>query len=115
MTTMKVDIKRLTQAIKRVCPASLRAAAALGMPTLAAHAAAPPNQNDAALIAHGEYLARGRRLHRMSLRAAGKPFAGGLKFDTPIGAIYSTNITPDRNSGIGAGPSRSSIARCVPA
>ncbi|MGN4120444.1 cytochrome c, partial [Burkholderia gladioli] len=31
----------------------------------------------------------------------GKPFAGGLKFDTPIGAIYSTNITPDAKTGIG--------------
>lgn len=31
----------------------------------------------------------------------GKFFAGGLKMSTPIGAIYSTNITPDKNTGIG--------------
>ena len=31
----------------------------------------------------------------------GKPFAGGLKMGTPLGAIYSTNITPDPETGIG--------------
>jgi hypothetical protein len=31
----------------------------------------------------------------------GKPFAGGLKLDTPFGALYSPNITPDPDSGIG--------------
>ena len=31
----------------------------------------------------------------------GKPFAGGLKMGTPLGAIYSTNITPDKDTGIG--------------
>jgi len=31
----------------------------------------------------------------------GAPFAGGLKMETPLGAIYSTNITPDRETGIG--------------
>jgi mono/diheme cytochrome c family protein len=31
----------------------------------------------------------------------GKPFAGGLKMGTPLGNIYSTNITPDKDTGIG--------------
>ena len=30
------------------------------------------------------------------------PYAGGLRLDTPFGAIYSPNITPDRATGIGA-------------
>jgi len=33
--------------------------------------------------------------------ATGKPFAGGLKMGSPLGAIYSTNITPDKDTGIG--------------
>ena len=33
--------------------------------------------------------------------ANGKPFAGGLPFKLPFGTIYSTNITPDRETGIG--------------
>ena len=32
----------------------------------------------------------------------GVPNVGGLALDTPFGAIYSTNITPDRDTGIGA-------------
>ncbi|EBR8158577.1 cytochrome c [Salmonella enterica subsp. enterica serovar Newport] len=31
----------------------------------------------------------------------GKSYAGGLKMSTPLGAIYSTNITPDKETGIG--------------
>lgn len=31
----------------------------------------------------------------------GAPFAGGLPIHTPFGAIYSTNITPDTETGIG--------------
>jgi hypothetical protein len=31
----------------------------------------------------------------------GKAFAGGLRMGTPMGVIYSTNITPDPETGIG--------------
>lgn len=31
-----------------------------------------------------------------------QPFAGGKRIDTPFGAIYSPNLTPDRNTGLGA-------------
>jgi mono/diheme cytochrome c family protein len=31
----------------------------------------------------------------------GRPFAGGRAVPTPFGTIYSTNITPDRDTGIG--------------
>ena len=30
-----------------------------------------------------------------------KPFAGGKRIDTPFGGIYSANLTPDRDTGIG--------------
>ncbi|MFI3014193.1 c-type cytochrome [Klebsiella aerogenes] len=29
------------------------------------------------------------------------PYSGGLKIQTPVGAIFSTNITPDKRTGIG--------------
>ena len=32
----------------------------------------------------------------------GKPFAGGKRIDTPFGGIYSPNLTPDRDTGLGA-------------
>jgi mono/diheme cytochrome c family protein len=31
-----------------------------------------------------------------------KPFAGGKRIDTPFGAIYSANLTPDRDTGLGS-------------
>ena len=31
-----------------------------------------------------------------------KPFAGGKRIDTPFGGIYAPNLTPDRDTGIGA-------------
>jgi mono/diheme cytochrome c family protein len=34
-------------------------------------------------------------------KGGGQPFAGGLKLSTPIGAVYSSNITPDLATGIG--------------
>ncbi len=30
-----------------------------------------------------------------------KPFAGGKRIDTPFGALYSPNLTPDRKTGLG--------------
>lgn len=33
---------------------------------------------------------------------AAKPFAGGVKIETPFGAVYTPNLTPDRETGIGA-------------
>ncbi|HEX2542127.1 MAG TPA: cytochrome c [Caldimonas sp.] len=31
----------------------------------------------------------------------GRPFAGGLPLETPFGTLYSTNITPDEETGLG--------------
>ncbi len=50
---------------------------------------------------HGEYLARAGDCVACHSVPGGKAFAGGLKMGSPLGAIYSTNITPDRESGIG--------------
>jgi mono/diheme cytochrome c family protein len=49
----------------------------------------------------GEYLARAGDCVACHSVPGGKAFAGGLKMGTPLGAIYSTNITPDRETGIG--------------
>ena len=34
----------------------------------------------------------------------GRPYAGGLPVPTPFGTLYASNITPDRETGIGAWP-----------
>ncbi|GAB2946179.1 cytochrome c [Hafnia psychrotolerans] len=56
---------------------------------------------DPAQINAGEYLSRMGDCAACHTAAGGKPFAGGLKMSTPVGAIYSSNITPDKNTGIG--------------
>lgn len=55
----------------------------------------------AAQIKHGEYLARAGDCGACHTAPGGKVFAGGLKMMTPVGAIYSSNITPDKQNGIG--------------
>ena len=50
----------------------------------------------------GEYVARlGNCVACHSIPDA-PPFSGGLKMATPLGAIYTTNITPDAQTGIGS-------------
>jgi mono/diheme cytochrome c family protein len=57
---------------------------------------------DAALIAKGEYLARAGDCIACHTNPGGALFAGALAMPTPFGTIYSSNITPDRATGIGA-------------
>jgi mono/diheme cytochrome c family protein len=54
------------------------------------------------LIARGEYLARLGDCAACHTAPGRPPFTGGLRMNTPIGAIYSTNITPDPTYGIGS-------------
>ena len=64
---------------------------------------APASLADADLVARGEYLTRAADCAACHTAPGGKPFAGGLAFKLPmIGTIYSTNITPDPETGIGA-------------
>ncbi|CNB47239.1 putative cytochrome C [Yersinia frederiksenii] len=56
---------------------------------------------DANLIARGEYLTKAADCVACHTTKNGKPFAGGLAFKTPMGTLYSPNITPDKETGIG--------------
>lgn len=56
---------------------------------------------DSAQIQRGEYLSRAGDCAACHTAPGGKPFAGGLKMMTPVGAIWSTNITPDVATGMG--------------
>src|SRR6516162_5302306 len=63
----------------------------------------PASLAGADLVTRGEYLTRAADCEACHTAPGGKPFAGGLPFKLPmIGTIYSTNITPDRETGIGA-------------
>jgi alcohol dehydrogenase (quinone), cytochrome c subunit len=54
-----------------------------------------------AMLARGEYLAKLGDCGACHSTADHPPFSGGLKMALPIGAIYTTNITPDKTYGIG--------------
>src|SRR5689334_25340765 len=56
---------------------------------------------DAAVIAKGEYLARAGDCIACHTAREGKIFAGGLPMKTPFGTLYTSNITPDPQTGIG--------------
>ncbi|MBP5073959.1 cytochrome c [Pseudomonas chlororaphis] len=57
---------------------------------------------DPALVSRGEYVARVSDCVACHSLPGKTPFAGGLEMATPLGAIHATNVTPDRDTGIGA-------------
>ncbi|MDA1133270.1 MAG: cytochrome c [Proteobacteria bacterium] len=67
-------------------------------------AIAPPDQNsfDRQLVERGRELTAIGDCEVCHTGLAGIPFAGGLALPTPFGTIYTTNITPDPDAGIGA-------------
>ena len=52
-------------------------------------------------IRHGEYLAHVGDCIACHTKHGGQPFAGGFAMPTPFGTLYSPNITPDNEWGIG--------------
>ena len=57
---------------------------------------------DRRLAEVGAYIARTADCVACHSVPGDKPFAGGLAMQTPVGTIYSSNITPDKTAGIGA-------------
>ena len=53
------------------------------------------------LVKRGEYLARAADCMVCHTVPGGQAFAGGLAIPLPFGTLYSTNITPDKATGIG--------------
>ncbi|GAB2546645.1 c-type cytochrome [Rhodanobacter koreensis] len=74
---------------------SIAAAALLSQPI-------PDATPQAEQVRRGQYLVAVGDCMSCHLRAGGEPFAGGLGLNTPFGVIYSSNITSDTETGIGA-------------
>ncbi len=73
----------------KIIPASLVLAASLGG---TAWADTPSG---------GEYLTRAADCVACHTAEGGQPYTGGRAFKTPFGVLYSPNITPDKDTGIG--------------
>jgi nicotinate dehydrogenase subunit B len=89
--------------IAAVCSAAI----GIGAAVLPWRAIAPITRPDASVyaastIARGEQLAALGACAECHTSANGMINAGGRPLDTPFGTIYSTNITPDVATGIGA-------------
>jgi mono/diheme cytochrome c family protein len=61
-----------------------------------------PDQPLDQTIKRGEYLAHAGDCVACHTQHDGQPFAGGLPMVTPFGTLYSPNITPDTQWGIGS-------------
>lgn len=61
----------------------------------------PAGLKNAGLVARGEYLARAADCEACHTVNGHEPFTGGLAFNLPFGTLYSPNITPDKQTGIG--------------
>ncbi len=79
---------------------SLKIAGVVSGLLLSVSALAQPSDSQS-LIAKGQYLAVAGDCGACHTSPGGKAFAGGLAIKTPIGEIFSTNITPSKTAGIG--------------
>ena len=61
----------------------------------------PAELANATELQRGEYLTRAADCQACHSTEGRQPFAGGRPFVLPFGTMYSTNITPDRKTGIG--------------
>ena len=80
------------------------AAISLAGPAIAPDPGAAGRTQDDNAVTQGARLAAVGDCMVCHTAKGGKPFAGGLAIDTPFGKIFSTNITPDPETGIGNWP-----------
>jgi mono/diheme cytochrome c family protein len=81
-----VQIRQLILGIALLCTASILAQA---------------QEPAAETVARGKALVMAADCASCHTADPAKPFAGGKRIETPFGAVYSPNLTPDRQTGIG--------------
>jgi mono/diheme cytochrome c family protein len=76
------------------------AAALVGIAGLALAETAPRDTSHAEIM-RGRYLVQAGDCAACHTAEGGQPFAGNRAVPTPFGTIYSTNLTPDSDTGLG--------------
>jgi mono/diheme cytochrome c family protein len=89
----------LVQARYRQTMRAIRGILFLCAASVCGPAAAQPSPDT---ISRGKALAEAADCAGCHTADPAKPFAGGKRIDTPFGGIYSPNLTPDRDTGLGA-------------
>jgi mono/diheme cytochrome c family protein len=95
-------VRRVLAIIAGLVVLGIVVAAAIAFWPAGAARAVPSQTATPQLIARGEYLATAADCAACHTVERGRPYAGGRAFRLPFGTIYSPNITPDRQTGIGA-------------
>ncbi|HEX9302710.1 MAG TPA: c-type cytochrome [Casimicrobiaceae bacterium] len=91
------SLRTFRRPLRRAVGVATLASALLGaMQNAAAQVASPQ------LVERGRYLARAGDCISCHTAKGGAAYAGGLRMDTPFGALFAPNITPDVETGIGA-------------
>jgi mono/diheme cytochrome c family protein len=86
--------------------------AASWRPAIAARTEAAPQAFDPALVQRGAKLTTLALCANCHSATPAAPMAGGFPIQTPFGTVYSTNITPDVDTGIG-GWTEAAFARAM--
>ena len=60
-----------------------------------------PDLSSPALLERGAYVARAGNCMGCHSDKGGAPFAGGRAIQTPFGAVFASNLTPDPTHGLG--------------
>jgi len=82
--------------------AAVLLAAVAGAPAQASQETAGVPDPASDPVGYGRYMAEAADCMPCHTEPGGAPFAGGRAINTPFGVIYSPNITPDKETGIGA-------------
>jgi alcohol dehydrogenase (quinone), cytochrome c subunit len=94
--------------LRQVALGRLRCFVTASLLTLGSVMSVPTAQgapDEHSLVEQGRYLVQAANCISCHTTKGGQPFAGGNAFATPygfLGNVYSSNITPDRESGLGA-------------
>jgi mono/diheme cytochrome c family protein len=81
--------------------AAYQPAVATTIPTKLLTATIPDTTTNAPQVRLGQYLVRVGDCASCHTKQGGPFLAGGFGLNTPFGVIYSTNLTSDRNTGVG--------------
>jgi mono/diheme cytochrome c family protein len=93
---------RITVAVAAACAVVIGAVVMLAWRTPIDPVAPPDAKSfDSALVQKGAQLAALGNCNTCHTAPEGQSFAGGVGVPTPFGTIYSSNITPDPETGIG--------------
>jgi mono/diheme cytochrome c family protein len=99
---VRSKLKRILPGLAAVVIVGIAGFAALAWrPEIAPVSPPAPSSFPHELVARGEILAAAGYCASCHTQKGGQPYAGGYPIRTAFGTIYSTNITPDPETGIG--------------